>query len=479
MKKILCFTFAALSTLTAVFAQNNSETAVEKRMQVTTRLPGHVNPSTITVAVRNGMAVYQDDILIGPIDKIQNPPTQDRGLVMEDLDDRWPGGRIPFEIDEDFTSAYRDTILTALDYINGSTNLLLVPREATDQNWIEFEPSDGCRSYIGLQDSYGQTIELKDKVANAGDGCGFIQIIHEVAHAAGLWHEQCRADRDVYVNIHWDNIIEDNHPDFEKDIDENIEIGGYDFDSRMHYFSKAFAINKALPTITRKQGPVELREVMGNRSDYSGGDVWAINWLYPARNCPPFYLINRTLPRVAQRLLYEAESTIGSNTKIKNSNEITFDAGYAIILQPGFEVTDGAKFRAVIEGCGGLVVPLVSGESDEWYAQTGAYEDRMAQNLNALKPSENISVEEISMSIAPNPFSGNTTVSYSLQNEQPVSIVLMDATGKLVATPLPKQTLNKGDYQFNLEAGSLPAGMYFLTLNVGENRETKRLILTK
>jgi len=56
---------------------------------------------------------------------------------------------------------------------------------------------------------------------------------------------------------------------------------------------------------------------------------------------------------------------------------------------------------------------------------------------------------------------------------------LMDATGKLVATPMPAQTQSEGEHQFTLEAGSLPAGLYFLVLQMGEKRETKRLILTK
>ncbi len=33
--------------------------------------------------------------------------------------------------------------------------------------------------------------------------------MHEFLHVLGAMHEQSRLDRDQYVQIHWDNIIED------------------------------------------------------------------------------------------------------------------------------------------------------------------------------------------------------------------------------------------------------------------------------
>lgn len=56
--------------------------------------------------------------------------------------------------------------------------------------------------------------------------------------------------------------------------------------------------------------------------------------------------------------IYEATNSISASNAITTTNSsFVFDAGTAVILKPGFEALSGSEFRALVEGCGGLIKP--------------------------------------------------------------------------------------------------------------------------
>ena len=76
------------------------------------------------------------------------------------------------------------------------------------------------------------------------NGCVYKGIIqHEFIHALGFYHEQSRSDRNKYVIINTNNIIERVRYNFNKRNDLNSLGSKYDFGSIMHYGRTAFTLN--------------------------------------------------------------------------------------------------------------------------------------------------------------------------------------------------------------------------------------------
>ena len=78
----------------------------------------------------------------------------------------------------------------------------------------------------------GQTVSL-------GKGCIHVGIvIHELMHAAGFWHEQSRADRDDYIEINYDNVLDGMGHNFLKYTLDRIQHLGAPYDTGSWQFIK-------------------------------------------------------------------------------------------------------------------------------------------------------------------------------------------------------------------------------------------------
>jgi hypothetical protein len=114
--------------------------------------------------------------------------------------------------------------------------------------------------------------------------------MHEMLHAAGMYHEQSRADRDNSITIQTANISAGYEHNFNK-VANSISSCAYDFGSIMHYPLTAFSAN-GKPTIQLKV-PAPAGVTIGQRSAMSACDKSGVNSLYPSANgcgttCAPF-----------------------------------------------------------------------------------------------------------------------------------------------------------------------------------------------
>jgi len=80
----------------------------------------------------------------------------------------------------------------------------------------------------------------------------------------------------------------------------------------------------------------------------------------------------------------------------------------------------------------------------------------------------------------PNPFNPSTRINYELKISNYVTLKVFDLLGKEVASLVnEKQTAGSYAVDFNSAEYNIPSGIYFYTLNAGEFKETRKMLLIK
>ncbi len=78
----------------------------------------------------------------------------------------------------------------------------------------------------------------------------------------------------------------------------------------------------------------------------------------------------------------------------------------------------------------------------------------------------------------PNPFNPSTTITYSLANEEHVSLKVYDIMGREIVE-LVNEDQTSGTYFLEFDASSLASGMYFYKISAGNFVSTKKMVLLK
>ena len=163
-------------------------------------------PSGIQVEKVDSIYILGGDIILtqAQVDSLSRPAT--RGAIITGVGKKWDYGIVFYRI---ATPDNHEKIQAAIQEWEAQTDLCfweaVVPY---NKDYIKFISGSGNWSKLGKVGGAQELCLYPDARSNTGTA------IHEIGHAIGLFHEQCRTDRDNYITINWNNIKSDKQHNF-------------------------------------------------------------------------------------------------------------------------------------------------------------------------------------------------------------------------------------------------------------------------
>jgi hypothetical protein len=176
---------------------------------------------------------------------------------------------------------------------------------------------------------------------------------------------------------------------------------------------------------------------------------------------------NGVLAPVSSNLHLASGELTHNNNIPMTSGSVTVQFNYTA---PAIQVTDTLWAT-------GLATNSDGGSSgDDW---NWAVSKRIIVKLATGVSGNNIEIKNFSISQNyPNPFNPNTIISYQIPKSGFVTLKIYDVLGNEIAV-LVNRDQNPGSYDISFDGSNLSGGVYFYTINSGDFRETKSMMLIK
>jgi hypothetical protein len=96
-------------------------------------------------------------------------------------------------------------------------------------------------------------------------------------------------------------------------------------------------------------------------------------------------------------------------------------------------------------------------------------------NVGGPTSVQTIQAQDIGLSVYPNPFSSGTRVSYQLENNEHVSLQLVDLSGRIIQN-IQNEVKSAGSHTADINSAGLESGVYFLRVQIGNAVITEKVI---
>ncbi len=264
-------------------------------------------PMTLSYQVVNGQAVHELDMELGPVSELRN-----RGGAAN-LAERWTDGLIRYGFDESLAGLVceanltncvnaRDRIRQTLAEMETRLPLHFVEVSADTLGGCVF-PTPSCNGvvfrYVAGLDAGGKSSHtgmeggvqyVSFLPGHEGDATSPLflyslqpvpsTIRHEVLHSAGLFHEQSRNDRNEFIMVNYQNIIDGTSNGNYAIKDESADLGPYDFASIMHYGTSAKCLKIAGVCIGPTMEPLDASATIKTDATHGGFSIEDVNTVY-------------------------------------------------------------------------------------------------------------------------------------------------------------------------------------------------------
>ncbi|XP_055940547.1 astacin-like metalloprotease toxin 5 [Argiope bruennichi] len=231
--------------------------------------------SSQNAEVDRDWALHNPDLFEGDI--LDLDPQGDRNAIPDEAQ-RWPNGRVPYQMDPytTYDSKEKEMIKKAMAEYEEKTCIRFVEKDEDEKDFILIFAGRGCYSKVGRTGGI--------QALSFGKGCfQHSTLVHELGHAIGFYHEHTRSDRDDYITIHWDAIMNSAKDQFYKlRPSENRILDTFDYNSIMLYGERTFSKDGWTKTMTAKEKGVKLLDVY-DKKGLSDSDVKRIKKLYECK----------------------------------------------------------------------------------------------------------------------------------------------------------------------------------------------------